>query len=237
MIRSKRKLSLLITVIAILFILAAYSDKIFENKQKESISTEYVSEDIPSYNGKSYIEINDNKPLFGKEEITNESYEKYSDIDLLGRSGTAVACLSRDLMPTEAREYIGEVHPSGWHTVKYSDLIEDEYLYNRCHLIAYTLSAENANEKNLITGTDYFNKEGMLPFELMVSRYIRRTGNHVMYRVTPIYERNDLLAKGVIMEAYSVEDNGKGIQFCVFVYNVQPGIEINYSNGDSFRKE
>ena len=136
-------------------------------------------------------------------------------------------------MPTEERGEIGMVRPSGWHTVKYPEVIEDLFLYNRCHLIGYQLSGENANEKNLITGTRYFNVEGMLPFENEVARYVRKTGNHVLYRVTPIFEGENLVAEGVLMEAYSVEDQGRGVEFCVFVYNVQPGIEIDYATGES----
>lgn len=201
------------------------------NHQKNANYT-FLTEEIPKYSGEAYIEINNNIPYFKKDEITTKSYEKYSELDSLGRCGVAVACIGKDLMPTEPREEIGNVRPTGWHTVKY-DCIEDRYLYNRCHLIAFMLTGENSNEKNLITGTRYFNTEGMLPFENMVALYVRKTGNHVMYRVTPIFTGDNLVADGVLMEAYSVEDKGKGIEFCVFCYNVQPGVEINYSNGES----
>ena len=160
------------------------------------------------------------------------SYEKYSDLDKLGRCGVAVANIGKDIMPTEERGSIGSVKPTGWHTVKY-DGIDGNYLYNRAHLIGYQLTGENANTKNLITGTRYMNVSGMLPFENMVADYIKETNNHVLYRVTPIFENNNLLASGVLIEAKSVEDNGKGILFNVYCYNVQPNIEINYANGES----
>lgn len=181
---------------------------------------------------KPYAEVNDNVPQFTEEQITTESFESYSDLDDLGRCGPAIACIGKDIMPTEERGAIGQVKPSGWQMAKY-DIVDGKYLYNRCHLIGYQLSGENANEKNLITGTRYMNMEGMLLFENMVAAYIEETDNHVMYRVTPIFTENNLLADGVQMEAFSVEDNGKGISFNVFVYNMQPGIEINYLDGTS----
>lgn len=167
------------------------------------------------------------------EEYTTESFETYSELDALGRCGVAYANISKDLMPTEERGEIGMIKPSGWHTVKYPEVIEDLFLYNRCHLIGYQLSGENANEKNLITGTRYLNVEGMLPFENKVAAYVRKTGNHVLYRVTPVFEGDNLVAEGVLMEAFSVEDAGKGVEFCVFAYNIQPGIEIDYATGES----
>lgn len=185
-----------------------------------------------SYNQASVV-INENQPYFTKEEITTRAYEAYSKLDVLGRCGPAMACLSRELMPVGKREEIGMIRPTGWHTVKYPELIADRYLYNRCHLIAWCLTGENANEKNLITGTRYMNTKGMLPYEEMVANYIERTKNHVMYRVTPVFEGNNLLASGVLMEAYSVEDQGKGICFCVFCPNIQPGILIDYRTGAS----
>ena len=181
---------------------------------------------------KPYAEVNDNVPQFTEEQITTESFESYSDLDDLGRCGPAIACIGKDIMPTEERGAIGQVKPSGWQMAKY-DIVDGKYLYNRCHLIGYQLSGENANEKNLITGTRYMNMEGMLPFENMVATYIEETDNHVMYRVTPIFTENNLLADGVQLEAFSVEDNGKGLSFNVFVYNMQPGIEINYLDGTS----
>lgn len=188
--------------------------------------------EIAPYSGNPYVEINGNQPEFAEKEKTQKSFERYSELDALGRCGVAYANVGKDLMPTEDRGSIGKVKPTGWHTVKY-DIVDGKYLYNRCHLIGYQLTAENANEKNLITGTRYMNVDGMLPFENMVADYVRETENHVLYRVTPIFEGKGLLAKGVQMEAYSVEDEGDGICFNVFVYNVQPGIRIDYATGDS----
>lgn len=187
---------------------------------------------LPEYSGQPYVEIDGNQPGFTDKDKTKESFEKYSDLDSLGRCGVAYANIGLDLMPSEERGSIGKVKPSGWHTVKY-DCVDGKYLYNRCHLIGYQLTAENANEKNLITGTRYMNVDGMLPFENMAADYVKETGNHVLYRVTPVFEGNNLLAEGVQMEAYSVEDEGDGICFNVFVYNVQPGIHIDYATGDS----
>ena len=188
--------------------------------------------DIPEFNGTAYVEVNGNVPYFTGEDMTADAYETYSSLDTLGRCGVAVSCIGRELMPTEDRGSIGQVKPSGWHTVKY-DFVDGKYLYNRCHLIGYQLTGENANRENLITGTRFLNVEGMLPFENMVADYIKETGNHVLYRVTPIFEGNELVARGVLMEAKSVEDNGEGILFCVYVYNNQPGVEIDYLTGQS----
>ena len=187
---------------------------------------------IPAFDDSPYYLINNNQPFFTDDEIVNESYEYYSKLDALGRCGETRACIGIDLMPTEDRGSIGSVKPSGWQTVKY-DIVDGKYLYNRCHLIGFQLTGENANKENLITGTRYMNVEGMLPFEKMVAAYIKETENHVMYRATPIYEKDNLVANGVLMEAFSVEDKGDGICFCVYVYNNQPGILINYRNGDS----
>lgn len=180
----------------------------------------------------AYVEVNNNEPYFTKEDLTTESFESYSELDSLERCQTAFANIGQDLMPTEERESISQVKPSGWQSVKY-DEVDGNYLYNRCHLIGFQLTGENANEKNLITGTRYMNVEGMLPFENEVADYVSETDNHVLYRVTPIYEGENLLADGVLMEAYSVEDEGEGVSFCVYVYNKQPGIEIDYKTGDS----
>ena len=188
---------------------------------------------IPEYSGVPYTELNDNIPLFQKSDFQTKSFESYSELDQLGRCGVAFANIGEDLMPTEPREEIGAVHPSGWHTINYHELIDGNYLYNRCHLIAYQLTGENANEKNLITGIRYMNAQGMEPFESRVADYIHKTGNHVLYRVTPIFEGENLVASGVEMEAESVEDEGAGIRFHIFVYNVQPGITIRYSDGES----
>lgn len=187
---------------------------------------------LPVYSGEAYVELNDNVPSFSKKDMTSKAFEKYSELDDLGRCGTAYANVCKETMPTEERGNIGMIKPSGWQTVKY-DNVDGKYLYNCCHLIGYQLTAENANEKNLITGTRYLNIEGMLPFENMVADYIDETDNHVLYRVTPIFKGDNLLASGVQMEAYSVEDKGKGVSFNVYCYNVQPGIEINYSDGTS----
>lgn len=187
---------------------------------------------IPEYNGEPYIAVNGNVPFFEDTEVTATSFEEYSDLDNLGRCGVAMASVGQDIMPTEERGSIGQIKPAGWHTVKY-DCVDGKYLYNRCHLLGYQLTGENANERNLITGTRYLNVDGMLPFENMVADYVMETGNHVMYRVTPIYTGNNLVADGVLMEGYSVEDQGEGITFCVYVYNVQPGVRIDYATGDS----
>ncbi len=189
--------------------------------------------EIPAYSGTPYTEVNGNKPYFTEEELTTQSFETYSELDSLGRCGVAYANVGQDLMPTEPRGEIGAVKPTGWHLVKY-DNVDGKYLYNRCHLIAYMLAAENANPQNLITGTRYLNVQGMLPFETKVCDYVKNTGNHVLYRVTPIFDGDNLLADGVLMEAYSVEDAGEGISFCVFAYNVQPGIGIDYATGDNW---
>lgn len=189
--------------------------------------------EIPAYSGTPYTEVNGNQPYFTEEELTTQSFETYSELDSLGRCGVAYANVGQDLMPTEPRGEIGAVKPTGWHLVKY-DNVDGKYLYNRCHLIAYMLAAENANPQNLITGTRYLNVQGMLPFETKVCDYVKNTGNHVLYRVTPIFDGDNLLADGVLMEAYSVEDAGEGISFCVFAYNVQPGIGIDYATGDNW---
>ena len=199
----------------------------------QSTAADFV---IPQYAGSAYVEINGNIPFFQESDITTTAYEEYSPLDRLGRCGPAMACLGRETMPTEERGEIGMIRPSGWHTVRYDDLIEDKYLYNRCHLIAYMLAGENDNELNLITGTRYMNTEGMLPFEIEVADYIFKTGNHVLYRVTPCFSDNDLVAMGVLMEAYSVEDNGRGLSFNVFVFNIQPGVIIDYRTGNSSRE-
>ena len=202
-------------------------------KSSETYSRKESGLTIPQYSGKAYAVINNNIPFFAEEDYTTESFETYSELDFLGRCGVAYANVGRDLMPTEKRGDIGSIKPTGWQQAKYEGIVESNppYLYNRCHLIAYCLTAENANEKNLITGTRYMNVEGMLPFEEQVARYLDRNDNHVLYRATPIFDGNNLLADGVLMEAYSVEDHGAGIQFCVYVYNVQPGINIDYKTG------
>lgn len=200
----------------------------------QAAAKSFSLKDVPKYSGKASVQVNGNKPYFTAKEKKNiKAFESYHKLDKLGRCGIAYANICPELMPTEERGAIGFVKPTGWHTVKYNGIVDGNYLYNRCHLIAYCLAAENANKKNLITGTRYMNNEGMLPYEIKVAQYVEDTGNHVLYRVTPIFEGNNLLASGILMEAYSVEDKGKGISFCVYCYNVQPGITINYKNGDS----
>lgn len=191
---------------------------------------------IPEYTGNPIYEYNNNQAMFTSDEITDVAYETYYDLDDIGRVQGAEACLGEETLPTEPRGEIGSVKPTGWHSVKY-DCVDGKYLYNRCHLIAYELSAENANEKNLTTGTRYMNVSAMLPYENMTRAYIDDTGNHVMYRVTPMFIENELLCRGVLIEAYSVEDNGAGLQFCVYCYNVQPYITIDYTTGDSYLSE
>ena len=233
---SKKKLLGLIRkilVFVILLSLGFIGPKFIPEYNNSIENINYIPiEDIPEYNGKPYVYINNNIPYFTYEELTTTSYEKYSELDSLGRCGVAIANIGRDIMPKEERGTIGSIKPTGWHTVRYQG-IDGNYLYNRCHLIGYQLSGENANKKNLITGTRYLNVEGMLPFENMVDEYIEETNNHVLYRVTPIFDGKNLLASGVLIEAKSVEDNGKGIQFNVYCYNVQPGIEIDYKTGES----
>nr|WP_296065069.1 DNA/RNA non-specific endonuclease [uncultured Mediterraneibacter sp.] len=203
-------------------------------EEKGLDSESYVTvDDVPAYSGEPYVEVNDNQPEFTEEELTTVSYEDYSELDELGRCQTAEACIGQDLMPTEARESISSVKPTGWKNKSY-DTVDGGYVYNRCHLIGYQLTGENANEENLITGTRYMNVEGMLPFEDEVAAYIKETDNHVMYRVTPVFERDDLIASGVQMQAESVEDDGAGISFNVYVYNVQPYVVIDYKTGENW---
>lgn len=192
--------------------------------------------DIPEYSGSPYVEVSGNVPSFTDADLSSPA-ETYTPLDPLGRCGSAMAIVSRETMPTEERGSIGMVKPSGWHTVRFDDLISDRYLYNRCHLIGYQLTAENANERNLITGTRYLNVEGMLPFESEVAEYVEATGNRVLYRVTPVFVGDELVARGVQMEAKSVEDGGAGVSFNVFCHNVQPGIQIDYQTGQSRRSQ
>lgn len=199
--------------------------------------SEHLSlQDIPEYSGAAYVVLQGNRPDFLEEELARLGEETYSSLDLLGRCGPAFAVIGPETMPTEERGPIGQVKPTGWHLVKY-DCVEGKYLYNRCHLIGYQLSGENANEKNLITGTRYLNVEGMLPFENEVADYVEDTGNHVAYRVTPVFRDGELLVRGVQMEAWSIEDRGAGVCFNLYVYNVQPGVEIDYATGESWLSE
>lgn len=189
--------------------------------------------DIPAYSGDAYVAVNDNVPYFTDEDYSTEPFEYYSDLDSLGRCGLTYAVVCQETMPTERRESISEVKPSGWKNQKY-DFVDGGWVYNRCHLIGFQLSAENANKCNLITGTRYLNIEGMLPFENMVADYVHESDGHVLYRVTPIYEGDNLVASGVLMEGYSVEDSGESIEYCVYCYNMQPGVEINYATGENW---
>ena len=237
--RKKRNISMLLSSLALALIIGIYtyytdnSSAYVNNNDITNIK--YDISDIDKFTGYNYIELNGNIPVF--EEIdTSKSFEEYSELDSLGRAGSAFANIGVDLMPTEKRGSIGMIKPSGWHTIKY-DIVDGKYLYNRCHLIGYQLTGENANEKNLITCTRQMNTKGMLDFENKVADYIKSTNNHVLYRVTPVYKDDNLLATGVIIEAKSVEDNCEGILFNVFVYNIQNGIEIDYKTGESSLKK
>lgn len=195
-------------------------------------------DDIPDYNGYDYIELNDGIPNFTKWEIGNISGQSFSRLDIYGRCGTAIAMLDRTMMPTEERGEIGSIRPTGWVQNKYEGVVNSNppYLYNRCHLIAYALTGENANELNLITGTRYMNVSSMLPWEEKVMHYLSKTDSHVLYRVTPYFKGDELLARGIEMEAYSVEDKGKSICFHVLIYNIQPGVELDYQTGNNWIK-
>lgn len=229
--KTKKSNKSLIFIVVILVLLAGFY--IYKQSNSTEISTPNIDiNSVPEYTNKAYVPINSNTPDFAEDDIKNKSYEYYSDLDSLGRCGTCIASVGKDIMPTEERGAIGSVKPTGWQTVKY-DIVDGKYLYNRCHLIGYQLTGENANEKNLITGTRYLNIDGMLPFENMVADYVKETGNHVIYRATPYYKGNNLVASGVQLEGYSVEDKGEGISFNVYCYNVQPGIDIDYTTGDS----
>lgn len=200
---------------------------------EQEAPAETQASEFPPFSGSPYVTINGNQPYFTEEDHTTEPFETYSELDSLGRCGVAYANICQELMPTEERGEIGQVKPTGWHTVKY-DCVDGKYLYNRCHLIGFQLAGENANEKNLITGTRYMNVDGMLPFENMIDDYVDETNNHVLYRVTPVYTGSNPVADGVLMEAYSVEDSGNGICFNVFCYNAQPGVKIDYTTGESW---
>jgi len=235
MARRKKKINkniIPLLLIVLILIYNTYAEEINNYISNFASTNTYNLENIPEYSGENYVIINNNEPNFSENNLSTESFETYSSQDYLGRCGVAYANIGIDLMPTEERGSIGGVKPTGWHTIKY-DIVDGKYLYNRCHLIGHQLSGENANPENLITCTRQMNVEGMLPFENKIADYVKETNNHVLYRVTPIYEDDNLLASGVQMEALSVEDNGKGIKFNIFVYNVQDGITINYSDGSS----
>ena len=228
----KKKLSLG-SVVVILLLLVLYF--VLPAPEPEVVPEVSVDE-IPAYSGEAFVILENNVPAFQEKDYVTESYEFYDDLDAMNRCTYTMACIGPDLMPTEDRGNIGMVRPTGWVTAKY-DFVDGKYLYNRCHLIGFQLTGENANERNLITGTRYMNVEGMLPFENMVADYIKETGNHVLYRVVPIFKGDNLVASGVTMEAWSVEDSGEGICFHVYVYNVQPGVEIDYATGESWLAE
>ncbi|MBR7133298.1 MAG: DNA/RNA non-specific endonuclease [Clostridia bacterium] len=228
------KISALLSVLLFLFCACNSSNGGVKDGTVEN-SENYIASvnDVPEFDDEQpFVAIRDNIPEFSESDLTAKSYEFYSELDSLGRCGVVMACIGIDIMPDEERGSIGQVKPSGWHTVKY-DIVDGKYLYNRCHLIGYQLTGENANKQNLITGTRYLNMDGMLPFENMVADYVKETENHVVYRVTPIFDGNNLVARGVQLEGYSVEDEGEGICFNVYAYNNQPGILINYANGES----
>lgn len=244
--RKKRNKTIVMTIIiaVILIVLAVVLVNVLK-KQARRLSQYNVQgsvsivdenpENIPEYDGKDYVEINKDRPSFNSWDLENITGEHYSDLDELGRCGVAYAMIDRSMRPTEERVSIGQIKPSGWNQAKYEGIIDSEppYLYNRSHLIAYALTGQNANELNLITGTRYMNATTMLPWEEQVMRYLDYSDNHVLYRVTPYFKGDELVARGVELEAYSVEDNGEGICFHVFVYNVQPGVEIDYKTGKS----
>ena len=233
MFKKRKSIALFIALLAMIFTVACGDiDALSQATQQTSSSSVITIESIPEYAGEPYIVLNNNEPDFDEEYFTTESFETYSDLYSLGRCGVAFANVGKDIMPTEERGSISQVKPTAWHSVKY-DCVDGKHLYNRCHLIGFQLTGENANEKNLITGTRYLNVVGMLPFENMVADYVKETNNHVLYRVTPVFEGDNLLAKGVQIEAESVEDNGEDILFNVFCYNNQPGIVLDYKTGES----
>ncbi len=236
----KKNVKLVIKIVVIVVLLteliAGYFHFDLIGNLNNLFNESYSLEEVPNYTGKPYVLINDNEPNFTEEDYQRPTFENYSNQDFLGRSRVAFANISKELMPTDKRESIGMIKPSGWHTIKY-DNIDGKYLYNRCHLIGFQLTGENANAQNLITCTRQMNTGAMLDYENKVAEYIKKTNNHVLYRVTPIYEGNNLLASGVQMEGLSLEDGGRGIKFNIYVYNVQDGIAIDYTNGASKLKE
>ncbi len=221
-----------LTVPGVLLLILILGISWYVNRQNQPVYSQSV-QDVPAFSGSPYVVINGNQPEFTPEELTAQAYEYYSPLDLLGRCGYTMACIGAELMPTQERESISQVKPTGWIQAQY-DHVEGKSLYNRCHLIGFQLTGENANERNLVTGTRYCNTEGMLPFENMAADYIRETGNHILYRVTPIFNGEELVCRGLQMEAWSLEDQGDGICFNVYVYNVQPGVEIDYATGESW---
>lgn len=234
-IRNTKTLIFAVIIIIIVTLISYFQtdiEKLYNKLTKNEPEISYTVENIPEYTGKPYVTINDNKPNFTEEDYKKESFEQYNDLDEYNRCTGAYANVSKETMPTEKRGSIGMIKPTGWHTIKY-DNVDGKYLYNRCHLIGYQLTGENANEKNLITCTRYMNAQTMLEFENQVADYIKETNNHVLYRVIPLFENDNMLATGVQIEASSVEDKGEGLSFNVFIYNVQEGIEIDYKTGES----
>lgn len=235
--KASASLSFVVLVAVLTFIYNGYVDKTSGINPENNIKYAESILNVDPYDGvNKYVVINNNEPYFLEDDLVLRTYEFYSDLDSLGRAGVAMSLIGIDLMPKEERGEIGAVKPSGWHTVKY-DFISGKYLYNRCHLIGYQLTGENANEKNLITCTRSANTGIMLEYENKVAKYIKETGNHVLYRVTPVYQGNNLLASGIEMEAKSIEDNGSGIKFNIYIYNVQDGVKINYETGESLEDE
>lgn len=230
----KKDMRLLIGAMVLVF--AALAQWLFGTDGSEDIAHAVSVEEVPAWSGQPYVIINDNQPLFADEDLVTSSYERYGQLDRLGRCTVTMACIGPELMPSEDRGEIGSVKPTGW-VQNFYDFVDGGALYNRCHLIGFQLTGENANEKNLITGTRYMNVEGMLPFEDEVADYVKSTGNHVLYRVTPIFQGDELVARGVQMEAVSVEDGGKGVCFHVYVYNVQPDVYIDYATGENYAQE
>ena len=230
----KKHPKLTISIIALLVVISIAVlafNKLFDDKNGHIPNA--TLDNIPAFDGETpYVTINDNRPFFTEDEIVSTSYEKYGERDGLGRCTVCTACVGVDIMPTEDRESISHIDPTGWVNAEY-DFIDGKYVYNRCHLIGFQLTGENANRENLITGTRFLNIKGMLPFENMIADYVKETKNHVMLRVTPIFEGDNLVASGVLMEAWSVEDNGEGICFNIYAYNCQPGVEIDYATGET----
>lgn len=230
----KKNKYIIVSILLVVYLLVVFfeDDIVLYINNFNQVEPSFNITEVPEYSGKSFVYINNNDPLFDSEYINTNTFESYSELDALGRSGVAFANISVELMPDEERGSIGMIKPSGWNQAKY-DIVDGKYLYNRCHLIGYQLTAENANEKNLITCTRQTNTGIMLEYENKVAKYIKETNNHVLYRSTPIYNNNDLVASGIQLEGLSIEDNGEGIKFNIYIFNVQDGIKINYLNGES----
>lgn len=238
----KNSVLFLVLVFASVLMNGCSSEELLKDTAQEKVqdraqdTVEDFAQGLPDYTGNPYVEVHDNQPSFAEQDMEQDSFESYSDLDAKGRCGVAFACVGQDLMPPKKRGNISHIKPSGWQKARY-DFVEGKNLYNRCHLIAHQLTGEDANEKNLITGTRYFNVEGMLPFENQVADYVKETNHHVLYRVTPYYKGDNLVASGVQIEGYSLEDKGAGICFNVYVFNVQPGVVIDYATGESAKED